>query len=400
MEAKPRFRELELATLKPAPYNPRTISDRAMAGLEASLKRFGVVQPIIWNERTGYVVGGHQRLKALAASGVTSTTVIVVDLDELQEKQLNIELNNPHVAGEFTAELQGLLGEIQLADPGAFGELRLDELVIPVLPTIGEDEDTELEATPEPTAKIGDLWLLGPHRVFCGDATNPDHVRLACGDLEPWIMVTDPPYGVSYDPAWRDEAAAKGMDRRTSKATKTGKVQNDDRADWGEAYSLFPGVVAYVWQGQLQVGPNQLALQACGFEPRTLIIWRKPHFAISRGHYHPQMESAWYACRKGHSAKWCGDRKQSTVWDIAPPKGKDESNHGTQKPIEAMLRPMMNHGAPGDVVYDPFLGSGTTLLAAHKSGRVCVGLELDPGYVDTICRRWNALGLEPARLAE
>lgn len=396
------MRRVALADLIPAPYNPRSISTEARAGLAASLDRFGLVQPIVWNARSGHVCGGHQRLDVLRERGVTHTDVVVVDLDDTQERQLNVALNSGAISGEFTPDLQGLLDELRLADAPTFDALRFEELILPAPVVIeeAEDEETTPDAGGEPTAQPGDLWLLthpeSPlvHRVYCGDATNPDHVRLACGPLAPWIMVTDPPYGVKYDPAWRDEAGKSGaMERRTNSNTRAGVVANDDRLDWTDAYSLFTGDVAYIWQGQLQIGPNQTSLAECGFDVRTLVVWRKPHFAIGRGHYHHQMESAWYAVRRGASARWGGDRTQSTVWDIAPPKGRDgETTHGTQKPVECMMRPIANHGARGDVVYDPFLGSGTTIVAAHKVGRTCVGLELDPRYVDVIVARWAKQG--------
>jgi DNA modification methylase len=203
-------------------------------------------------------------------------------------------------------------------------------------------------------------------------------------------MVTDPPYGVAYDPKWRVRA---GLNRNTG---KLGKVANDDRADWRDAWANFRGDVAYVWSapGPLQVSSFE-SLVAAGFEVRQQIIWAKERFALGRGHYHYQHEPCWYAVRnKGH---WTGDRSQSSLWQI---NAREDRGHGhaTQKPVECMRRPMLNNSSPGDVVYDPFLGSGTTLIAAEASSRVCLGVELDSLYVDVAVRRWQAFTGRAARL--
>ncbi|WP_245512909.1 DNA-methyltransferase [Enterovirga rhinocerotis] len=236
-------------------------------------------------------------------------------------------------------------------------------------------------------ARPGDLWALGPHRIVCGDATDPRHVGLALGGARPNLMVTDPPYGVSYDPAWREWSLGKA-------GVSLGTVANDNRADWREAWALFPGDVAYVWHGALFGSVTQDALRAAGFLVRSQIIWRKQHFAISRGAYHWMHEPCWYAVRRGRTAYWTGDRKQRTVWDIANATGwrsidDGRTGHATQKPLECMRRPMRNHSRPGDLVYDPFLGSGSTLIAAEELGRICLGLELMPAYVDLVLDRWE-----------
>jgi len=191
--------------------------------------------------------------------------------------------------------------------------------------------------------------------------------------------VTDPPYGVSYDAIWRADA---GLNARTG--PRVGTVTNDDRADWSEAWALFPGAVAYVWH-DATAQEVQESLKAKGFETRSQIVWAKTRFAIGRGHYHWQHEPCWYAVRKGKTAAWAGDRSQTTLWAI-PLDANVEGGHSTQKPLECMERPIRNH--EGDV-YDPFLGSGTTLIAAARQGRRCYGLEISPAYCDVIRRRWT-----------
>lgn len=241
---------------------------------------------------------------------------------------------------------------------------------------------------PEPITRPGDVWLLGDHRLVCGDATDPEAVAAALAGTTPHLMVTDPPYGVDYDPSWRVEVG-KG-------ALALGRVANDNQADWRQAWALFPGDVAYVWHGGKHAAIVSESLQACRFEIRSQIIWDKGRLIISRGHYHWRHEPAWYAVRKGRTGHWNGDRKQTTVWQI--PHRRSETGHGTQKPIECMKRPIENNSALGDRVYDPFVGSGTTIIAAEISGRVCHAIELDPVYVDVAVRRWEAHTGRSARL--
>lgn len=233
----------------------------------------------------------------------------------------------------------------------------------------------------------GDVWLMGRHRLACGDATDPAIVALALDGALPHLMVTDPPYGVNYDPAWRSKIVDAASGRRKSVGA-IGTVANDDNADWRLAWALFPGDVAYVWHGALHGDVVRASLEAVRFVIRSQIIWDKGRLIISRGHYHWRHEPCWYAVRKGRTARWAGDRKQMTVWQI--PHRRSETGHGTQKPLLAMQRPMENHTRIGDAVYDPFVGSGTTIIAAEMIGRVCLAIEIDPVYVDVAVKRWEA----------
>ena len=172
---------------------------------------------------------------------------------------------------------------------------------------------------------------------------------------------------------------------------------NDDRADWREAWALFPGDVAYVWHGALHAVTVAESLTACGFEIRAQLIWAKERLVLSRGHYHWMHEPCWYAV-KG-KAHWQGGRKQVTVWPI-PSKGQDtDTTHGAQKPVQCMQRPIENHSSPGQVVYEPFSGSGTTLIAAEITGRACRAMELEPAYVDVALGRWEAFTGQKAEAA-
>jgi DNA modification methylase len=252
------------------------------------------------------------------------------------------------------------------------------------------DPDSIPEVPDQPVSGPGDIWLLGDHRVGCGDSTIAVDVASVLAGSAPHLMVTDPPYGVGYDPSWR---AHRGLGTGT---LARGKVLNDNRADWREAYALFPGDVAYVWHGALHGGILAAGLAACGFQLRAQIVWAKQHFTLSRGDYHWKHETCWYAVRDGKASHWRGDRTQTTAWELpnnnpfGNPQREQSWGHGTQKPVECMRRPIVNNSRPGQAIYDPFLGSGTSLIAAEMTGRVCYGLELNPAYVDVVVRRWQA----------
>ena len=196
-----------------------------------------------------------------------------------------------------------------------------------------------------PVSRLGDIWLLGRHRLICGDCTDAELVGRLLDGAKPNLMVTDPPYGVKYDPTWRHRSGI-------NKSSRTGKVRNDQQADWRAAWALFSGRIAYVWHGALHATSVAESLSACGFDIRSQIIWAKERLVIGRGDYHWQHEPCWYAVRdKGN---WIGDRKQTTLWSIANRNQDAETVHGTQKPVECMRRPILNNSESGDAVYDPF----------------------------------------------
>jgi DNA modification methylase len=199
-------------------------------------------------------------------------------------------------------------------------------------------------------------------------------------------MVTDPPYGVEYDANWRNEAKRAGG--KAFGAFAVGKVDNDSRIDWSEAWALFPGDVAYIWHAGRHASAVQVSIEGVGFEIRCQIIWAKNSHTIGRGDYHWQHEPCWYAVRRGKTGHWAGDRSQMTLWQIAKSL-KSETGHSTQKPVECMARPIKNNSSPGQAVYEPFSGSGTTIIAAEQLGRVCYAVELNPAYVDVAVRRWQ-----------
>ena len=392
--------ELQIETrpldrLIPYARNARTHSDEQVAQIAASLVEFGFNNPCLVDDQ-GVLIAGHGRVLAARRLGLDSVPVIVLaHLSDAQKKAFRIADNklalnagwNDELLRLEMEELQGLEFDLDLT---GFGGEELE----PLLGATGEDGDGaggdsgDEEAVPEPpvepVSRPGDLWVLGCHRLLCGDATVATDVERLLAGAVPHLMVTDPPYGVSYDPSWRNEAGV-------SSTSRTGKVANDDRADWREAWALFPGEVAYVWHAAVHARVVAESLEACGFVVRSQIIWSKPRFVLGRGDYHWQHEPCWYAVRKGGTGHWQGARDQATVWPIASGEDDGATVHGTQKPVACMRRPIENNSAEGDSVYEPFSGSGTTLIAAERTGRRCFALELDPRYVDVAVTRWQTL---------
>lgn len=381
-----------VAELVPYANNARTHSEAQVAQIAGSIREFGFNNPVLVDGESG-IIAGHGRVLAAQKLGLTEVPVIeLTHLTDAQKRAYILADNRLAEQAGWDKELLALeLGD--LADLGVdlegigFAGAELDALLNNAVADPRE-EDTP-EAPANPVSRAGDLWLLGAHRLRCGDATDVAAVKHLLGGTLPHLMVTDPPYGVSYDPEWRNRAGA-------SDTKRTGKVANDDRADWREAWALFPGDVAYVWHGALHAGTVAESLVANGFDIRSQIVWAKERHVLSRGHYHWQHEPAWYAV--GSSGHWSGDRTQSTLWSI-PSRDQDaQTVHGTQKPVECMRRPMLNNSSPGQAVYEPFSGSGTTIIAAESTGRACLAMELDPAYVDVAVLRWQTFAGKEAVL--
>jgi site-specific DNA-methyltransferase (adenine-specific) len=379
---------IQISELKEYEHNPRRIGKKEFEKLVSSIKQDGYHQRIIVNH-DNIIIGGHQRKKALLEAGLkeSDTVEVLIPDRKLTQKELDrINIRDNLSFGEYDFEILANRFDTEtLVDFGMSGDMLVgfgDDNLLADL-----EDNTESEELPtEPKAKLGDVYILGNHRLMCGDSTNPQHVDKLLNGANPILMVTDPLYGVNYKPEWREEVD-KG-------ARNTGKVLNDDRYDWSEAYSLFTGDIAYVWHSALYTHKFAQNLADNGFDLVSLIIWNKQHFVLSRGDYHNKHEPLWYAVRKGQKHNWQGRRDQTTVWDIDNnnygAKAKEEqTGHGTQKPLECMLRPILNNSKKGQSVYDPFGGSGTTLIACEKSERNCYMMELSPAYVDIIINRWE-----------
>lgn len=378
--------------LIPYARNSRTHSQEQVAQVAASIREFGFTNPVLVDS-SGGIIAGHGRVMAARLLGMQSVPCLRLShLTEAQKRAYVIADNKLAINAGWDNELLALelrdLAEMDFEmELTGFSEDEIGELLgeLDATPEGNADADEVPEMHPVAISKPGDVWMLGNHRIMCGDSTSADSVAVLLGDRKPHLMVTDPPYGVEYDPGWRNDA-----DRANGKkigARATGVVMNDDRADWREAWALFPGDVAYVWHAGAYSPTVADSLISCGFEIRALIVWGKHRLVIGRGHYHHMHEPCWYVVRKGATGHWNGDRKQTTLWSID--HNKSETGHGTQKPIEAMRRPIENNSKPGDEVYEPFSGSGTTLIACQQTGRVCYAMELSPHYVDVGVRRWQ-----------
>jgi len=381
--------------------NPRK-NDAAVDRMVASIREYGFKIPVLARS-SGEVVDGHLRLKAARKLGISEIPVILCDeWTDAQVKAFRLMVNrsvswaawDETLLAQELADLKGLDFDLSLT---GFDDREIDDFLSD--PADDERANVAPDLPDRPVTVLGDVWLCGKHRVLCGDSTAAEAVSGLCGRTKPFLMATDPPYGVEYDPVWREEAGL-GHQRQT------GKVANDDKADWTGAYKLFTGDVAYVWHAGVHAGEVGAGLASVGFEIRGQIIWSKQHFAMSRGHYHWQHEPCWYAVRKGRSSNWRGDRTQSTIWQVPNlnPIGGDRNEkatgHGTQKPVELMRRPILNHTERGDAIFDPFLGSGTTMMAAELTERVCYGIDIDPRYVDVSVVRWQNFTGEVATLEE
>ena len=380
--------DLPLGQIIPYSRNPRR-NEKAIATVAASIQEFGWRQPIVVDEAM-VILAGHTRLAAAQQLELKTAPVHVAKgLSEAQARAFRIMDNRSGENAEWDNDLLGLeLGDLLDADYDldltGFTDEELNNLLNGLADGEGaqEGEDDVPETPEDPVTKPGDLWILGNHRLLYGDSTIATDVERVLGNVTPLLMVTDPPYGVEYDPGWRNKTGASATKR-------TGKVLNDDRADWREAWDLFPGDVAYVWHGALHAATVAESLEAAGFNVRSQIIWAKDRLVLSRGDYHWQHEPCWYAVKKSGKGHWVGDRKQTTLWQIANKDQDADTVHGTQKPVECMRRPILNNSSPGQAIYEPFMGSGTTLIAAETTGRVCHGIELNPAYVDVAVERWQ-----------
>jgi DNA modification methylase len=376
--------------------NARTHPDEQVAQIAASIAEFGFNVPVLLDD-AGVLIAGHGRV--LAARRLGLNAVPAIRLGHLTEAQARayriadnqIALNSGWDETLLAEELRALRAEdVDLGLLG-FDQETLDRLLDD---TLLEENEAAAEAADQPApeppvvpvTRPGNLWVLGRHRLLCGDATSAADVARLLNGARPHLMASDPPYGVDYDPSWRNDAGV-------SATLRTGRVANDHRADWREAWALFPGDVAYVWHAGVHARTVIESLEAAGFAIRSQIVWAKPRLVLGRGDYHWQHEPCLYAVRRGATGHWQGARDQTTLWQVAMVGAADDAEtvHGTQKPLECMRRPIVNNSAPGEAVYDPFLGSGTTLIAAELTGRVCVALEIDPRYCDVTIERWQRL---------
>lgn len=408
--------------LTPDPANARRHSERNIALIAEALVEVGPARSIVIDEH-GVILAGNATVQAAQRAGKTRIRVIEADGEELiavqrrgltddQKARLSLFDNRAaELADGWDADVLKQMVEQGVSMDSIFDPEELAAIYAAhALATAGGFHgNPDARHEPRPTSiELGQIFELGAHRIICGDSTNLEHVAQVLDGATPTLMVTDPPYGVAYDPTWR---AAAGVNKSVK---KLGKVSNDTNADWSEAWRLFPGAIAYVWHAGLKSSIVQASLEQTKFTLRAQIIWAKDRLALGRGDYHWQHEPCWYGVRVGAKGARTDDRSQSTLWrisdqpvlDVDPPpdhttvweiptREDGGHGHGTQKPVECMARPMRNHRAPE--VYDPFLGSGTSVIAASMLGRRCYAIELEPTYVQMAIDRWEAFTGHEAR---
>ena len=378
--------KIPIEKLIPADYNPRKDlkpGDAEYEKLKRSIKEFGYVEPIIWNKTTGNVVGGHQRLKVLLADGVKEIDCVVVEFDSEKEKALNIALNK--VSGEWDRDkLTALISDLQAEDFDVtitgFDLAEIDELFKDILQDGVKDDDFDVDNELQKPAitKLGDLWLLGKHRLVCGDSTISDTYDLLMDGNMANLVVTDPPYNVNYEGA-------------------AGKIKNDNMdADKFyqfllDAFTLTERVMAkdasiYVFHADTEGLNFRKAFSDAGFYLSGTCIWKKQSLVLGRSPYQWQHEPILFGWKKKGKHAWYSDRKQSTIWEFAKPR--KNADHPTMKPVPLLAYPIINSSLTGCIVLDPFGGSGSTLIACEQTGRICYTVELDQKFCDVIVKRY------------
>ena len=424
------------------PLNWREHPGPQRDALRGSLSEVGWVQNVIVSKRTGFVVDGHARVEEALTRGESTVPVLYVDLDP-DEEALVLATLDPigAMATADDAKLRALLADISVDDAGL---LALLGDLLPKEPAVGLTDPDEVPEVEETIIKRGDLFALGDHRLLCGDAVDPQDVARLLDGAQPRLLNTDPPYGVELDGSWRD-GVYNGLDARVhgwgvtkgaekpymmasgavgqpgpedapvAPAGRRGrtvghrntKISGDTRADWSEAFALVPSLqVGYVWYASAHTQEVLTGLLSIGFELAQQIIWDKTMFSIGRGWYHWEHEPCFVVRRPGVPNLFIGtDRTQSTMWRAPSPKrlgaGSTEAkqDHPTQKPVVLFETPIANHLRRGEACYEPFSGSGTTIIAAEQLGRHCYAIEIDPKYVQVAIERWqNFTGAKAVRL--
>jgi len=378
--------KIQTERLIPADYNPRKDlkpGDPEYEKLKHSLEEFGYVEPVIWNKTTSYVVGGHQRLKVLLDMGITEVECVVVEMDAEKEKALNVALNK--ISGDWDkdklalliADLQGADFDVSLTgfDPGEIDDLFKDSLKDGIK---DDDFDVDAELQKPAVAKLGDVWLLGRHRLVCGDSTKADTFTALMDGKLANLVVTDPPYNVNYEGT-------------------AGKIKNDNMGN--EAFydfllAAFTNTEAamaqdasiYVFHADTEGLNFRKAFSDAGFQLSGCCIWKKPSLVLGRSPYQWQHEPVLFGWKKKGKHNWYTDRKQTTIWEFEKPK--KNADHPTMKPIALVAYPIMNSSLTNCIVLDPFGGSGSTLIACEQSDRICFSIELDEKYCDVIVKRY------------
>ena len=398
-----KIQKVKVDQIRPAAFNPRKDlkpGDAEYEKLKRSIDTFGYVEPLVWNSRTGNLVGGHQRLKILIERGIKEVDVSVVDFDPDKERGLNLALNK--IRGDWDMEKLGeLLDELGKSPDfdvtlAGFDMSEISE-ILDQLEEAKEDSfnfNEETNKIKNPKTKPGDIIELGVHRILCGDASKPADLEKLIDNERVGLVHTDPPYNVDYYGGARPHDKARPKNSRQWDRIYGDDMSQGDYEKWiqivlvNASVYLASGAAMYVWNGHRQFGPMYEILTGLTFHIGCVITWAKERFAISYADYNQQTEFCLYAWRENNGAhKWYGPNNESTLWQIKR-DNTAEYIHPTQKPIALAHRAIKNSSKRGDVVLDMFLGSGTTLMASESLKRRCFGLEIDPAYCDGIVKRY------------
>lgn len=424
---KLQIRSFKLKDLQPAAYNPRTISDESLAGLAKSIERFGCVEPIVVNIRGGRntIVGGHQRYRVLEAAGVKDCMCVTVDLSKADEKVLNLTLNNPETQGEFVAELGDYIDKLrkQISEADYLG-FRIDFLrrQFPDAEKMGQALDDDIPEPPKKaTTKPGDLWLLGKHRLLCGDSTNEADVKRLMGRHKASLFATDPPYCVDYTGADRPGGGKDWSD--TFREFEIPDAREFIKAFYSVGLKFIkPKTALYLWHASKRIAQIHDVCNDLGILIHQPIIWVKPLAVLTFSYYSWRHEPCLLMWIRGQNPEYKPkDKSIGTVWPIGFVKTGDPTTpeyytdvweldwegkkrnpgieHPTVKPVEVFAIPMRVHTRPGDICYEPFCGSGSQLIAAEKLDRRCFAMELEPVFCDVAVKRWEEWSGQRAKLA-
>jgi len=388
-----QIEKLKTELLIPADYNPRKDlkpGDPEYEKLKRSIEQFGYVEPVIWNKTTAHVVGGHQRLKVLLDMGITEVECVVIEMNEEKEKALNIALNK--ISGDWDKDkLMLLIADLQGADFDVsltgFEPAELDALFKDSLKDgIHEDDfDVDAELQKPALTKQGDVWMLGQHRLVCGDSTKADTFNVLMDGKLANLVVTDPPYNVNYEGS-------------------AGKIKNDNMGNEAfyefllEAFKNTEAAMAkdasiYVFHADTEGLNFRKAFAESGFYLSGTCIWKKQSLVLGRSPYQWQHEPVLFGWKKSGKHNWYADRKQTTIWEFEKPK--KNADHPTMKPVALVAYPILNSSLSNCIVLDPFGGSGSTLIACEQTDRICYTIELDEKYCDVIVKRYiEQVGVE------
>lgn len=381
------IKKLSIAELKPADYNPRKDlkpGDSEYEKLKRSLTEFGYVEPVIFNQTTGRVVGGHQRLKVLADLGYTEVDCVIVELDETREKALNVALNK--ISGEWDeSKLALLIADLDASDFDVeltgFDDAEIQAMIGSLDDGDIHDDDFDLTAALEAASFVerGDIWTVGRHRLMCGDATNTDDVATLVDGKSANLVLTDPPYRVAYESSSGLTIANDALSEDEFYEFLLASFKN-------MADALEKGGSAYVFHADTEGVNFRRAFQDAGFKLSGCCIWVKDSLVLGRSPYQWQHEPVLFGWKAGGKHKWYADRKQTTIWRFDKPR--KNSDHPTSKPLDLLAYPIRNSTQTNAIVLDTFAGSGSTLMAAEATDRICYCMELDEKYASVILRRY------------